>query len=65
MKDVIMRILFLAMKIIPIILVLTFFVGVFFNLWKVQGIHPILAGCISVTTCVLIGYGFGKLIKLW
>ena len=65
MKDVIMRILFLAMKIIPIILVLTFFVGVFFNLWKVQGINPMFAGCISVAACGLFGYGFGKLIKLW
>ncbi len=66
MKDKILGILyFLWGKLLPILLVTFFFVGVFFNLWKIQNIPLGWSIVISIVCCVITGLGFGKLIKLW
>ena len=56
---------FLWMKITPILLVLVFFVGVCFNLWKVQELPLWLSIVISIGGAGLAVVLLGKLIKLW
>lgn len=66
MKDRILGILaFLWMRLLPILLVCGFFVGVHFFLWKDQGLTFGLSLLISVLLGGATLYGFGKLIKLW
>lgn len=65
-KDKILWILaFISQKIIPILLVAFFGVGVFFNLWKVQQFSITLSVLISLGIFSVCLYGLGKLIKLW
>jgi hypothetical protein len=52
-------------RILPLLLVLGLFIGIFFNLWKIQNIPLVWAIIISLVGFALIGFGFGKLLKLW
>jgi len=65
MKTFLLVLYKLANIIIPIILVLAFVVGVYFNLIKVQMLQP----AIAIPVCLILGgllvFAFGKLIKLW
>jgi len=66
MKDNILRILaFIWTKIVPILLMMAFSVGILFNLWKVCNLPFTLALIITIVGGGLIGFGLGKLIKLW
>jgi hypothetical protein len=66
MKNKILNFLYFGWgRVLPILLVLTFFVGVFFNLWKIMLLPLWTAILISVVACGLTTFGFGKLIKLW
>jgi hypothetical protein len=47
------------------LLVLGFFIGVFFNLWKIQNIPLVWSIIITFVALGLVGFGFGKLLKLW
>jgi hypothetical protein len=63
-KDKVLSILaFVWMRIVPIILVLVFFVGVCFNLWKVQGLPLLVAIGISIAGAILTLIGLTKLIN--
>jgi len=52
-------------NIIPLLIVISFFVGVCFNLWKVQGVSLILSVIISIVLGALTAFGLGKLLKKW
>jgi hypothetical protein len=70
MKDNIKQLLFKALyviwgRILPMLLVLGFFIGVFFNLWKIQNIPLVWSIIITFVVLGLVGFGFGKLLKLW
>ena len=70
MKDNIKQLLFKALYVIwgiilPMLLVLGFFIGVFFNLWKIQNIPLVWSIIITFVALGLVGFGFGKLLKLW
>jgi hypothetical protein len=56
---------FLWMRLLPILLVCGFFVGVHFNLWKELELSFGLALFITVSTGSIALYGFGKLLKFW
>lgn len=56
---------FIGMKIVPILLVLGFFVGVFFNLWKIQEMNPYAAAGLCTVGAGITTFIFGRLIKLW
>ena len=70
MKDNIKQLLFKTLyviwgRILPMLLVLGFFIGVFFNLWKIQNIPLVWSIIITFVALGLVGFGFGKLLKLW
>lgn len=66
MVDIILKILsFLWNEVFPISLVLLFFVGVFYNLWKVQELNVYLSGGISIGLVIIAVIAFGKLLKFW
>ena len=54
---------FVWMRIVPILLIMGFFVGVCFNLWKVQGLPLAAAIVISVAGAIVTVIGMGKLIN--
>jgi hypothetical protein len=56
---------FFWQKLIPIILVLGFSIGVFFHLWDVQKIPMIWSVLTTVLTGAMLVYILGKIIKLW
>lgn len=56
---------FLWQKVIPILLVVAFSIGVFFHLWDVQKIPMIWSITTTVFVGLVIAYVFGKIIKLW
>jgi len=65
-KEILFKILYAIWgRILPMLLVLGFFIGVFFNLWKIMNLPLVWAIIISVLGFGLIGFGFGKLLKLW
>mgnify|MGYP006935496537 FL=1 len=66
LKDRLLWVLsFIWMRLLPILVVCGFFVGVHFNLWKEQELPFGLALFISVSTGSIVLYGFGKLLKFW
>jgi|688.fasta_scaffold796715_1 hypothetical protein len=66
LKDKILWVCFYLLNtVLPIFLALTFSVGIFFNLWKVQELSFGLSLIISIVVGGGITFGFGKLIKLW
>ncbi len=65
-KDKLLSILFFIWNnIIPLLLVLAFNIGIFFNLWKVQQLPIWLAASITITSTAILVYSFGKLLKKW
>ena len=52
-------------KVLPLILITSFFVGFFFNLWNIQNFSLATSLIISILGFLIIGFGFGKAIKLW
>ena len=65
-KYTLIRILyFIWNTILPLLVVLAFNVGIFFNLWKEQSLPIWLSFIITITLTVGITYGFGKLLKKW
>jgi hypothetical protein len=66
MKDKILQILaFIWTTILPLLLVITFNIGILFNLWKVQNLSLTLSIIITLITTGLLTWGFGKLLKKW
>lgn len=66
LKDKFLWILaFVWTNIIPLLLVIGFSIGIFFNLWKVQMLSPWLSGVITLVLGGGIMYGFGKLLRKW
>ena len=66
LKDRLLWVLsFIWMRLLPILVVCGFFVGVHLNLWKEQELPFGLALFISVSTGSIVLYGFGKLLKFW
>lgn len=57
--------IFFWQKIIMFLLIAFFFVGICFNLWKVQGLPLWAAILISVSGFILFSFGFGKLTKVF
>ena len=65
-KEIALTILyFIWGRILPMVLPIGFMVGVFFNLWKMQGLNPWLAGGICTAACGVLVYFWGKLLKFW
>jgi len=65
-KDKLLSILFFIWNnIIPLLLVLAFNIGIFFNLWDVQQLPIWLAASITILTTSFIIFAFGKLLKKW
>jgi hypothetical protein len=56
---------FIWTNIIPLLVCITFCVGVFFNLWKVQELPIWLSLLITIVGGSGIVYGFGKLLRKW
>lgn len=56
---------FFWQKLIPIILVLGFSIGVFFHLWDVQKIPMMWSLITTLFTSAILVYILGKIIKLW
>jgi hypothetical protein len=52
-------------RVLPLLLILGFCVGVFFNLWKIHGIGVFASGVLCVLLLGGIGLGFTKLMKWW
>ena len=52
-------------RIVPLLLVLGFFVGVFFNLWKVQELNVFIAAAISTVLAAVGVFFMGLMIKAW
>lgn len=64
MKKFLKILAFIWMKIVPFLLVLFFFVGVFFGLWKSAEWDPFIAALVSFGLFSAVGYGFLKMIKV-
>jgi hypothetical protein len=65
-KYTLIRILyFIWNTILPLLVVLAFNVGIFFNLWKVQMLPIWLSATITILTTSFIIFAFGKLLKKW
>ena len=65
MKDLMLKILHRTWTVfLPSLLPITFMVGVFFNLWKIQGWNPILSGVLCGIGAVGLVIGLLKLIKV-
>ena len=66
MRDKILWILaFIWTSLVPLMLVISFSIGVLFNLWKVQNLPLWLSSTITFVVGSALIYGFGKLIKKW
>ena len=65
-KEILFKILYtLWGRVLPMLLVIGFFIGIFFNLWKIMNLPVGWAIIISILSLGLVGFGFGKLLKLW
>lgn len=66
MKNLILKILaFIWFNILPLLLVIAFNIGIFFNLWKEQMLPIWLSVSITLLTTAFIIFAFGKLLKKW
>jgi hypothetical protein len=65
MKTLLNILLFFWTNIIPLLLALAFSVGIFFNLWKVQGLSFAVSLGIILPIAALLIYGLGKLLRKW
>lgn len=57
--------LFIWQKVTIFVVVIAFFVGVFFNLWKIQELSIALSLIISLAGAGVSIFAFGKLIKIF
>ena len=65
-KEILYKVLYVIWgRILPLLLVLGFFTAILFNLWKIQNIPLVWSIIISLVGFLLVGFGFGKLLKLW
>jgi hypothetical protein len=66
MKNLILKILaFIWFNILPLLLVIAFNIGIFFNLWKEQMLPIWLSASITLLTTAFLIFAFGKLLKKW
>ena len=65
-KEILYKVLYVIWgRILQLLLVLGFFIAILFNLWKIQNIPLVWSIIISLVGFALVGFGFGKLLKLW
>ena len=56
---------FLWQKVVPVLLMVAFSIGVFYHLWDVQKIPMVWSFLITGVVGSIITYAFGKIIKTW